>query len=98
MVWDGDTVVRLDPFALGAFNDCSVRRPGAAKISHKPPRSATRRTEVCRSKGVAPRFFDIGGLTAEGPTATLRLVCFLRDRDGHEHAYGLDSPLLGYSY
>jgi hypothetical protein len=25
----------LRPRALGAFNDCSIRRPGAAKISHK---------------------------------------------------------------
>lgn len=91
VVWDGDTVVRLDPFALGAFNDCSIRRPGAAKISHK-------KNWGMSSKGVAPRFFDIGDLTPDGPTATLRLVCFLRDRDGHEHAYGVDSPLLGYSY
>ena len=50
------------------------------------------------SKGVAPQFFDIGDPTPNGPTATLRLGCFLRDRDGHEHAYGVDSPLLGYSY
>jgi hypothetical protein len=91
VVWDGDTVARLDPFALGAFNDCSIRRPGAAKISHKNNWGMS-------SKGVAPRFFDIGDLTPDGPTATLRLVCFLRDRDGHEHAYGVDSPLLGYSY
>ena len=29
VVWSGDTVVTLRPFALGAFNDCSIRRPGA---------------------------------------------------------------------
>ncbi len=29
VVWQGDTVVTLEPFALGAFNDCSIRRPGA---------------------------------------------------------------------
>ncbi|WP_193045821.1 DUF5718 family protein [Mycolicibacterium baixiangningiae] len=91
VVWDGDTVVRLDPFALGAFNDCSIRRPGAAKISHKKNWGA-------HSKGVAAQFFGISDLTPDGPTATLRLVCFLRDRDGQEHAYGMDSPLLGYSY
>lgn len=91
VVWEGDTIVTLEPFALGAFNDCSIRRPGAAKISHKKNWGAS-------SKGVAPRFFDISDLTPDGPTATLRLVCFLRDHDGHEHAYGVDSPLLGYSY
>ncbi|KUI24160.1 DUF5718 family protein [Mycobacterium sp. GA-2829] len=91
VVWDGDTVVTLEPFALGAFNDCSIRRAGAAKISHKKNWGAS-------SKGVAPQFFDISDLTPDGPTATLRLECFLRDHAGTEHAYGVDSPLLGYSY
>ena len=90
VVWDGDTVVTLRPFALGAFNDCSIRRPGAPKISHKKNWGPA-------SKGVAPTFFEIGDLTPDGPTATLRLVCYLHS-DGEEHAYGGDSPLIGYSY
>jgi hypothetical protein len=89
--WQGDTVAALQPFALGAFNDCSIRRPNAPKISHKKNWGPA-------SKGVAAQFFDIGDLTPEGPTATLRLVCFLRTADGQEHEYGVDSPLLGYSY
>ena len=89
--WDGDEVANLEPFALGAFNDCSIRRPGAPKISVKKNWGPA-------SKGVAPQFFDISDLTPDGPTATLRLVCFLHDADGAEHAYGVDSPLLGYSY
>lgn len=91
VVWEGDTVVTLQPFALGAFNDCSIRRPGAPKISHKKNWGSA-------SKGVAAQFFDIGDLTPDGPTSTLRLVCNLRTADGQEHAYGVDSPLLGYSY
>jgi len=83
-------VVTLRPFALGAFNDCSIRRPGAPKISHKKNWGPA-------SKGVAPTFFEIGDLTPDGPTATLRLVCYLHS-DGEEHAYGVDSPLIGYSY
>ncbi|MGQ9351886.1 DUF5718 family protein [Mycolicibacterium gilvum] len=90
VVWDGDTVVTLQPFALGAFNDCSIRRPGAPKISHKKNWGPS-------SKGVSPEFFDISDLTPDGPTASLRLVCFL-DSDGEEHEYGVDSPLIGYSY
>jgi hypothetical protein len=89
--WQGDTVVSLQPFALGAFNDCSIRRPNAAKISHKKNWGPA-------SKGVAAQFFDIGDLTPDGPTSTLRLVCNLRTADGKEHGYGVDSPLLGYSY
>jgi hypothetical protein len=88
--WQGDTVVTLQPFALGAFNDCSIRRPGAKKISHKKNWGPA-------SKGVSESFFEISDLTPDGPTASLRLVCFLHS-DGAEHAYGVDSPLIGYSY
>jgi hypothetical protein len=91
VVWDGDTVVTLQPFALGAFNDCSIRRPNAPKISHKKNWGPA-------SKGVARQFFDVSDLTPDGPTSTLRLLCHLRTADGHEHEYGVDSPLLGYSY
>ncbi|MET0698210.1 MAG: DUF5718 family protein [Mycobacterium sp.] len=91
VVWSGDTVASLAPFALGAFNDCSIRRPGAPKISHKKNWGPA-------SKGVAPQFFDISDLTPDGPTATLRLVCHLQAADGELHEYGVDSPLLGYSY
>ncbi|MDN4516718.1 DUF5718 family protein [Mycolicibacterium austroafricanum] len=90
VVWEGDTIVTLQPFALGAFNDCSIRRPGAKKISHKKNWGPA-------SKGVAAEFFDISDLTPDGPTATLRLVCHLNS-DGEEHDYGVDSPLIGYSY
>ena len=91
VTWAGDTVSSLQPFALGAFNDCSIRRPNAPKISHKKNWGPA-------SKGVARQFFDISDLTPDGPTATLRLVCHLRTADGQEHEYGVDSPLLGYSY
>jgi hypothetical protein len=91
VVWKGDVIVTLEPFALGAFNDCSIRRPNAPKISHKKNWGPA-------SKGVAREFFDIGDLTPDGPTATLRLLCHLRTADGVHHEYGVDSPLLGYSY
>jgi hypothetical protein len=83
-------VTRLTPAALGAFNDCSVRRPGAAKISHKKNWGAS-------SKGMARTCFPVTDLSPEGPTAALRLACFLR-RDGEAHAYGVDSALSDYSY
>ena len=88
---DAGLVTSITPRYLGAFNDCSIRREGAVKISHKKNWGPA-------SKGVAAQFFDIGDLTPDGPTATLRLVCFLEGSDGAEHAYGVDSPLLGYSY
>ncbi len=91
VIWNGDTVVTLRPFALGAFNDCSIRRPNARKISEKKNWGPA-------SKGVAREFFEAHDLTPDGPTATLRLLCHLRTADGTHHEYGVDSPLLGYSY
>lgn len=91
VVWNGDTVVTLKPFALGAFNDCSIRRPGAPKISYKKNWGPA-------SKGIALEFFDGHDLTPDGPTSTLRLLCHLRTTDGKHHEYGVDSRLLGYSY
>ena len=87
----GDTVDTLRPFAIGAFNDCSIRRPNARKISEKKNWGPA-------SKGVARRFFDVNALNPDGPTATMRLACHLRTAAGMHHEYGVDSPLPGYSY
>jgi hypothetical protein len=89
--YDADSgPVALHPRALVAFNDCSIRREGARKISEKKNWGA-------ESKGVSSRAFEVSELDRDGATADLRLACFLR-RDGVTHAYGIDSPLPGYSY
>ncbi|HYI80845.1 MAG TPA: DUF5718 family protein [Thermoleophilaceae bacterium] len=87
---DDGLVEALAPYALGACNDCSIRVPGAAKISEKKNWGAC-------SKGVAARFIRLDGPDLGQQTASHRLACFLR-RDGELHAYGIDSPLSGYSY
>ncbi len=91
VVYNADgSVASLVPEAIGAFNDCSIRRPGAKKISHKKNWGAD-------SKGLASLLIHIDDLGSTGPTATWRLACFLR-RGAEVHAYGIDSPLPGYSY
>lgn len=87
---DDGRAAALAPVALAAFNDCSIRRPGAAKISHKKNWGAD-------SKGLARRAFAVSDIGPDGPTATFRLASFLR-RAGRAHDYGIDSPLPGYSY
>ena len=87
---DTGAVEALDPFAFGACNDCSIRRPGAAKISEKKNWGA-------HSKGIARQLVALDGTSLERATTTYRLTCFLR-RDGALHDYGVDSPLSGYSY
>lgn len=84
------TVTALEPTLLGAFDDCSIRRPGAPKISHKKNWGPA-------SKGVARACFAVTDLDPGAATATLRLASFLR-RDGQAHPYGTDSALADYSY
>jgi hypothetical protein len=83
-------VEALTPTAIGAFNDCSIRRPGAKKISEKKNWGPA-------SKGLAARLFPVTDLRADGATANLRIASFLR-RGGEATAYGQDSPVTGYSY
>jgi hypothetical protein len=91
VAYDADGLVTaLTPRALAAFDDCSIRRPGARRISEKKNWGPA-------SKGVAARAFAVADLDPDGPTATFRLASFLR-RDGAVHPYGVDSPLPGYSY
>jgi hypothetical protein len=87
---DDGSVAALAPQAIAAFDDCSVRRPGAPKISHKKNWGAD-------SKGVAPLAFECTDLSPDGPTKDFRLASFLR-RGNVTRAYGTDSPLPGYSY
>jgi hypothetical protein len=86
----GGAVAGLTPTLLGAFNDCSVRRAGAPKISHKKNWGPD-------AKGMARTVFPVADLDPEGATAGFRLASFLR-RDGEAHPYGVDSPLAAYSY
>ncbi len=85
----GGIPVGLAPRALGAFNDCSIRRPGARKISEKKNWGAC-------SKGFARRCFEIDEISREA-AAHMRLASFLR-RGGECTEYGVDSPVAGYSY
>jgi hypothetical protein len=90
VTYDDDGVVALQPQAIGAFNDCSIRRPGAKKISEKKNWGPD-------SKGLAPDLLPVSELDPDGATAEFRLASFLRRR-GQVDAYGVDSPLPGYSY
>jgi uncharacterized protein DUF5718 len=87
---DSGMVTAITPQAFGAYNDCSIRRPGASKISEK-------KNWGTASKGVSRQFFSLGSASLEEATAPFRVGCYLR-RGDNVHEYGVDSPLLGYSY
>lgn len=83
-------VSSLQPLAVTAFNDCSIRRPDAAKISEK------KNWGSC-SKGAAANGFAVSEIDRTGDLAAFRIGCFLQ-RGEELHVYGVDSGVAEYSY
>ncbi len=83
-------VSQLTPRAFTAFNDCSIRKPGAKKISEKKNWGA-------ETKGIAERFFPLHQFETGGELDPFHIASYLK-RDGKLHAYGQDSSVLTYSY
>ena len=75
-------VVAIHPRAFGAYNDCSIRRPNAKKISEKKNWGE-------ESKGLAARLLPLSGFVAGCELDDYRIACYL-EREGELHAYGVD--------
>ena len=76
--------------ALGASNDCSIRKEGAKKISEKKNWGSA-------SKGFASNLIKIDKFTEGGILDRYRIASFLV-RNGEVFVYGEDSPVRDYSY
>ncbi len=83
-------VLGLKAKKFTAFNDCTIRKEGAKKISEKKSWSAN-------SKGIAKDWIAIDKFEEGGIMDNFHLCSFVK-RDGELHEYGVDAPLLGYSY
>jgi len=83
-------VKSLKPTHFTAFNDCSIRKPGKAKLS-------TRKNWGPSCHGISHHFIEIDKFRKGGILDHYRIVCFLR-RSGKLHAYGKDSSASGYLY
>jgi len=88
--YDNGKVIELEPQAFAAFNDCSIRKPGAKKISEKKNWGKS-------TKGISNTFIELNCFEADCELDTYRIASFLI-RDGEIHAYGKDSSVLTYSY
>ena len=88
--YENNKVKALQPCEFAAFNDCSIRRPGARKISEKKNWGSA-------SKGMSPQRITLDKFSSGGELDHYHIASFLR-RDGECHAYGLDSPAVEYSY
>ena len=82
--------VKVTPLAFAAFDDASIRHEGAPKISIK-------KNWGLGSKGCSPCWIDLpNGLNTGSVLDAYRIASFL-GRDGVWSAYGVDSPVAGYT-
>jgi len=91
IVYDkNDKVIDLIAQKFTTFNDCTIRKEGAKKISEK-------KSWGVNSKGIGNKWIDIDKFEEGGVMDKYHLCSFVK-RDGILHSYGVDAPLLGYSY
>lgn len=88
--YENQLVKSLKPIAFGAFNDCSIRKLKADKLSQK-------KNWGPNSKGISNTIIPIDQFTTEGVLSNYSIVAYVR-RDGILHAYGEDSHICDYSY
>jgi hypothetical protein len=87
---DEGEVIALDAKKFTTFNDCTIRKEGAKKISEKKSWGEN-------SKGIGDKWIDIDTFREGGVMDSYHLCSFVK-RDGILHPYGVDAPLVGYSY
>lgn len=83
-------ITAITPKFFGAYNDCSLRKEGAAKISHKKNWGEA-------SKGLSSALIPIDTFEKGGVMDSYRIASFLR-REGMLMRYGEDVELSGYSF
>ncbi|GIU00774.1 hypothetical protein TSL6_12800 [Sulfurovum sp. TSL6] len=87
---EGKKVIDLMAQKFTTFNDCTIRKEGAKKISEK-------KSWGLNSKGIGDKWISIDRFEEGGVMDHYHLCSFVK-REGILHPYGVDAPLLGYSY
>jgi len=87
---DKKEVIDLIAQKFTTFNDCTIRKEGAKKISEK-------KTWGINSKGIGNKWIGIDKFEEGGVMDNYHICSFVR-RNGLLKPYGVDVPLLGYSY
>ena len=83
-------VKNIIPKKFTAYNDCSIRKENAKKISEKKNWGEN-------TKGISSKMIDIDKFRKGGVLDTYHIASFLK-RDGKIYEYGEDSPALTYNY
>ncbi len=87
---DKKQVTNLIAKQFTTFNDCTIRKEGAKKISEK-------KSWGLNSKGIGDKWIEIDRFEEGGVMDSYHLCSFVK-RDGVVYPYGVDAALLGYSY
>lgn len=90
IAYEAGRVVSLTPRCFAPYNDCSIRRPGAKKISEKKNWGSA-------SKGIGARTIEVDTFREGGVMDQWHIASFLR-RSGELHRYGEDAAMVTYSY
>lgn len=85
-----ECVISITPKKFTAYNDCSIRRPGAKKISEK------KNWGEC-SKGLSETLIDIDTFSKGGILDHYKIASFHISSE-QVHTYGEDSDVGSYSY
>ncbi len=90
IAYEEGRIVSVTPTHFAAYNDCSIRKEGAKKISEKKNWGEA-------SKGLSDQLVAIDRFEEGGEMDSWRIASFLK-RDGNVFRYGEDVELTGYSY
>jgi len=90
MNYEDGKLVGILPKSFGAYNDCSIRRKGAKKISEKKNWGAD-------TKGISEKLISLDKFEEGCMLDNWRISSFLR-RNGDVFRYGEDVEISGYSY
>jgi len=90
MTYQDGKVIGIKPTHFGAYNDCSIRKKGAKKISEKKNWGEA-------TKGICENLVPLDKFEEGGMLDNWRISSFLR-RDGDVYRYGEDVEISGYSY
>lgn len=90
ITYQNNKVVALTPVKFAAYNDCSIRKPNAKKISEKKNWGES-------TKGISQDFIELTSFTKGCELDKYRIASF-HIRNGEMNRYGEDSAAIDYSY
>lgn len=90
IIYEDSKVKDIIPNFFTAYNDCSIRKEGAKKISEKKNWGE-------ETKGISSQIIAIDKFEDGGVMDSFHIASFLK-RDGKIHPYGEDSAVTTYNY